>query len=136
MEDSSMTTYTKDPRIDQYIHALPDWQQHICRRVRDLVHTADSEVIETVKFTNRPYFTLNGNICALLASKDHVNVFIYDPIAPDPEGIINQGHGNKTARAIQIRQDEEVNEPALLNLFKAVIANNHAGGWRKLKTSK
>ena len=95
-----------------------------------------SEVIETVKFTNRPYFTLEGNICALLAAKDHVNVFIYDPIAPDPEGIINQGHDNKTARAIQIRQGEDVDEPALLNLFKAVIANNRAGGWRKLKTSK
>jgi hypothetical protein len=38
----------------------------------------------------------------LLAAKDHVNVFIYDPIAPDPEGIINQGHNNKTARSIQI----------------------------------
>ena len=131
-----MSTYATDPRIDQYINLLPDWQQQICRRVRDLVHAADPEVVETVKFTNRPYFTLKGNICALLVAKDHVNVFIYDPIAPDPEGIINQGQGNKTARAIQIRQGEVVNEPALLNLFKAVIANNRVGGWRKLKTSK
>src|SRR5664279_4863747 len=136
MEYDPMNTYATDPRIDQYINPLPDWQQQICRRVRDLVHAADPEVVETVKFTNRPYFTLNGNICALLAAKDRVNVFIYDPIAPDPEGIINQGHDNKTARAIQIRQGEVINAPALLNLFKAVIANNRAGGWRKLKTSK
>ena len=129
-------TPTTDPRIDQYIKTLPDWQQHICRQVRGLVHAADPNVVETIKFTNRPYFTLNGNICALLAAKDHVNVFIYDPIASDPEAIINQGHGNKTARAIQIRQGEVVNERALLNLFKAVIANNRAGGWRKLKTSQ
>ena len=82
------------------------------------------------------YFTLDGNICALLGAKDHVNVFIYDPIAPDPEGIINQGQGNLTARAIQVRQGETINERALLNLFKAVIANNRAGGWRKLKDSR
>jgi hypothetical protein len=131
-----MTTYTTDPRIDQYIAALPDWQQQICNQVRDLVHAADPDVTETIKFTNRPYFTLDGNICALLAAKDHVNVFIYDPIAPDPEGIINQGQDNKTARSMQVRQGDEINETALVNLFKAVIANNRAGGWRKLKTQK
>ncbi len=127
-----MSTYRPDLRIDEYIATLPDWQKAICRRVRELVHAADADVAETIKRTNRPYFTLDGNICALLAAKDHVNIFIYDPIAPDPEGIINQGQGNKTARAIQIRQGDTLNERALLNLFKAVIANNRAGGWRKL----
>lgn len=122
----------KEPRVDQYIVGLPDWQQTICQTVRSIIHKADPEVRETIKFTNRPYFELNGNVCALLAAKDHVNVFIYDPIAPDPEGIINQGKGNKTARAIQIYKNDRINEPALLNLLKAVIANNRAGGWRKL----
>ncbi len=131
-----MTTYQTDPRVDGYINSLPDWQQDICRRVRDLVHAADPEVIETIKRTNRPYFTLQGNICALLAAKDHVNIFIYDPIAPDPEGIINQGQGNLTARAIQVREGETINERALLNLFKAVIANNRAGGWRKIQGNR
>ncbi len=131
-----MSTYHTDSRVDDYINALPSWQQDICRQVRDLVHAADSNVTETIKRTNRPYFTLNGNICALLAAKDHINVFIYDPIAPDPEGIINQGQGNLTARAIQVRQGETINERALLNLFKAVIANNRTGGWRKVKASR
>ena len=128
-----MSTYHTDPRVDHYINTLLDWQQDICRRVRDFVHAADPDVTETIKRTNRPYFTLDGNICALLAAKDHINVFIYDPIAPDPEGIINQGQGNLTARAIQVRQGETINERALLNLFKAVIANNRDGGWRKLR---
>jgi hypothetical protein len=75
---------------------------------------------------------LDGNICALLAAKEHVNVFIYDPIAPDPAGIINQGHGNLTARSVQIRRGEPINKRALINLFRAVIANNRAGGWRKI----
>ena len=33
-----MSTYATDPRVDDYITALPDWQQDICRSVRDLVH--------------------------------------------------------------------------------------------------
>ena len=127
-----MTTYHTDPRVEQYIDSLPEWQQDICRRVRELVHAADPGVAETIKRTNRPYFTLDGNICALLAVKDHINVFIYDPIAPDPEGIINQGQGNLTARAIQIYQGDTIDERALVSLFKAVVANNRAGGWRKI----
>jgi hypothetical protein len=122
-----------DPRVDDYIATLPGWQQALASRVRDLVHAADPEVVETIKRTDRPYFTLNGNICALLGAKDHLTVFIYDPIAPDPDGIINQGQGNATARAIQIRRGDTLNEQALLNLFRAVIANNRAGGWRKIR---
>ena len=131
-----MNTYHTDARVDQYINTLPGWQQEICRRVREMAHAADPDVTETIKRTNRPYFLLDGNICALLGAKDHVNVFIYDPIAPDPEGIINQGQGNRTARAIQIRQGDTINERALLNLFKTVIANNRAGGWRKLQVGR
>jgi hypothetical protein len=127
-------TYDRDPRVDAYIEALPGWQQAICREVRDLVHTADPEVSETVKFTNRPYFVLQGNICALLAAKDHVNVFLYDGgIVPDPDGIITGGHDNETARTVAVHEGGTVNGPALLAMFTQIIANNRAGGWRKLK---
>jgi hypothetical protein len=127
-------TYTADPRVDAYIGALPNWQQDICREVRDLVHAADPRVIETIKFTNRPYFVLERNICALLAAKDHVNVFLYDGgIVPDPEGIITGGHDNQTGRTVAIRQGQAINTSALKAIFKQIIANNRAGGWRKLK---
>ena len=126
-------TYIADPRVDAYIDALPSWQQAICREVRDMIHAADPDVSETIKRTNRPYFVLVGNICALLAAKNHVNIFIYDPLAPDPEGIINQGHDNQTARAIQVRQGETVNKQAFITLIQAVVANNRAGGWRTVK---
>ena len=126
--------YEKDPRVDAYIDALPEWQQEICRRVRDLVHAADPEVTETIKRTRQPYFVLDGNICALLAAKDHVNVFLYDgAIVPDPEGIITAGHENQTARTVAFREGEPINETALLAMFRQIIANNRAGGWRKLK---
>ena len=127
-------TYQTDPRVDAYIGALPGWQQAICRQVRDLVHAADPEVTETVKRRVQPYFVLQGNICALLAARDHVNVFLYDgAIVPDPDGIITAGHGNSTARTVAVRQGEVINAPALAAMFRQIIANNRAGGWRKLK---
>ena len=51
-------------RIDEYIHSLPEWQQRICTKVRELVHAADADIVEEIKFTNRPYFTHKGNVCA------------------------------------------------------------------------
>ena len=123
-----------DARVDAYIDALPGWQQAICRKVRELVHAADPEVTETIKRTSQPYFVLQGNICALLAAKDHVNIFLYDGgIVPDPEDIITGGHDNKTARTVAVRRGETINELALTAVFKAIIDNNRAGGWRKVK---
>jgi hypothetical protein len=127
-------SYVRDPRVDAYIDLLPDWQQAICRQVRDLVHAADPEIVETIKFRDRPYFVLDGNVCALLAARNHVNVFLYDgAIVPDPEHIITAGHENSTARQISIRQGDAINAPALTAMLRQIVANNRAGGWRKLK---
>jgi hypothetical protein len=125
---------TRDPRVDAYIDSLPVWQQAICREVRELVHGADRQVAETIKFRDRPYFVLQGNVCALLAAKDHVNVFLYDgAIVPDPRNIITGGHDNETARTVAVREGETINASALSAMLKQIIANNRAGGWRKLK---
>jgi hypothetical protein len=127
-------TYAADPRVDAYIAGLPGWQQDICREVRDLVHAADPEVTETIKRTRQPYFVLDGNVCALLATKDHVNVFLYDgAIVPDPDGIITAGHDNKTARTMALYEGEAINAGAFTTMIRQIIANNRAGGWRKLK---
>ncbi len=128
-----MTART-DPRVDAYIDALPVWQQAICREVRAIVHAADPEVVETIKRRVQPYFVLEGNVCALLATKRHVDVFLYDGgIVPDPAGIITDGHGNSTARQIKIREGEAIDAPALQAMLAQIIADNRAGGWRKLK---
>jgi hypothetical protein len=127
----------RDPRVDEYIEGLPQWQQAICREVREIVHSADREVEETIKRRVRPYFVLDGNVCALLAAKRHVCVFLYDGgIVPDPDGIITRGHENKTARQININEGEEINADALREIFRQIIANNRAGGWRTVKQSK
>jgi hypothetical protein len=130
-------TYIADPRVDAYIDALSDWQQAIYCEVRELIHAVDQDVTETIKRTNRPYFVLQGNICALLTAKDHVNIFLYDgAIVPDPEGVFTGGHCNKTARTVAVRQGETSNKHALTAMFKQIIANNRAGGWRKLKRER
>jgi hypothetical protein len=127
-------TYAADPRVDAYIDGLLPWQQAICRELRELVHAADPEVSETIKRTNRPYFVLDGNVCALLAARDHVNLFLYDgAIVPDPAGVITAGHGNSTARTVAVRAGETVNAEALTTMLRQIIANNRAGGWRALK---
>jgi hypothetical protein len=131
-----MTADARDPRVAEYIAQLPDWQQDICYQLRDLIHAADPEVVETIKRTVQPYFVLEGNVCALLAAKDHVNLFLYDGgIVPDPEGIITAGHANKTARTVSFREGEQIKARPLTAMLRKIIANNRAGGWRKLKTA-
>jgi hypothetical protein len=132
-----MAAYDVDPRVDAYIDPLPAWQRAICQEVRELVHEADPEVVETIKRTVQPYFVLEGNICALLATKDHVNVFLYDGgITSDPDGIITGGHGNETGRMIAFYEGGVVPAGPLLAMFREIIANNRAGGWRKLKAAR
>jgi hypothetical protein len=134
---SGPPVYDGDPRVDDYIDALPPWQQQLCRRLRDLIHAADSDVNETIKRSVQPYFVLEGNVCALLAANEHVNLFLYDGgIVPDPEGVITGGHENKTARMISFREHEPVNAAAITAILRQIIAINRAGGWRKLKSSQ
>lgn len=128
-----MTAYVRDPRVDDYINALPDWQQAICREVRDLVHGADSEIVETIKRSVQPSFVRQGNIAALLAKKDHVNLFLYDPLVADPDGIITAGHANKTGRQISIYLGDAINSRALTAMLREIIEHDRAGGWRNVQ---
>jgi hypothetical protein len=124
----------RDPRVDAYLDGAPDWQREIMARVRDLLHEADPDIEETIKRTVQPYFVLQGNVAAFLKAKDHVTVFLYDGgLAPDPHRIITGGHGNETGRMIAIRQGDPIDDQAIVALFRSIIANNRAGGWRKLK---
>ncbi len=123
----------RDPRVEAWIDALPPWQRDVLRRLRDLIHEAEPAIVETIKRTTQPYFVLDGNVCAFLAARDHVNVFLYDGgIVPDPAGIITGGHGNATARTISLREGGELDEHAFVEMIRAIVANNRAGGWRKL----
>ncbi len=129
--------YPVDPRVDDYIRALPQWQQDICQQVRELVHAVDPEITETIKRTVQPYFVCHGNVCALLAAKTHVNVFLYDGgIVPDPDGIITAGHQNTTARTVAVREGGVVPAAPLAEMVRRIVADNRAGGWRRIKAAR
>ncbi len=134
---SARPAYVRDSRVDDYIKPLPGWQQELCRQLRDLIHAADPEIAETIKRTVQPYFVLEGNVCALLAAKDHVNLFLYDrAIVPDPEGIITGGHHNKAARMISFYEGYAIRARPLTTMLKQIIANNRARGPQKPKSSE
>jgi len=122
--------------VDAFIDALPPWQARLCQELRELIHDADAQVAETIKRTDRPYFVLEGNVCALQAASSHVNLFLYDgAIVPDPEGLITGGHENKTARTIAFHEGDPIRKRPLKAMLMQIIANNRAGGWRKLKSN-
>lgn len=120
------------PGVDAYIAKLPEWQQSICEQLREIVWATDPEIEETIKRTVQPYFVLEGNVCALLATKDHVNLFLYDPTVSDPVGVINQGHDNLTARSIQVYEDDEIDRDAITGILAEIVEHNRQGGWRRL----
>ncbi len=123
-----------DPRVDDYLDGLPDWQRATLHQVREVLGRTDPAMTETIKRTVQPYFVLEGNVAAFLAARDHVNVFVYDGgIVPDPHGLVTAGQENKTARTIAFREGDVVPEEALLEFFRRLVADNRAGGWRKLK---
>jgi hypothetical protein len=123
-----------DPRVDDYLERLPDWQRETLQRVRDLLHEADPEMTETIKRTVQPYFMLEGNVAAFLAARDHVNVFVYDGgLVPDPHGLITAGRTNSTARTIGFRKGDVVQTEPMLEFFRHLVADNRAGGWRRLR---
>jgi hypothetical protein len=130
-------TNERDPRVDSYIDGLPDWQRRVCAELRDLILAADLEMSETVKRKVRPYFVLDGTVCALLATRDHVNLFLYDgAIVPDPDGLITGGHDNETARTIAFYEGDPVPAAALTTMLRQIVANNRAGGWRRIKAER
>ena len=52
---------------------------------------------------------------------------------PDPDGLITGGHDNQTGRTVAIYEGETPNAAGLRAMFEHIIANNRAGGWRKLE---
>ena len=123
----------RDPRVDAYLAPLPAWQRDLFLEMRDVLHEADPEIEETIKRSVQPYFVLHGNVAAFLAARDHVTVFLYDPLVDDPHGVITAGHGNSTGRQISLKQGETLNQPALLRMFRQIVEHNRAGGWRRLQ---
>jgi hypothetical protein len=123
----------RHPRVTASIDAFPGWQAELGRRVRELVHEAAPEILEEVRYGNRPYFLSHGVVCAMQATKDHLSIFLYEGgLAPDPRGIITDGFDNATGRTIKLFDEGALDEAAFLELIRWIALTNRAGGWRRL----
>lgn len=119
-------------RIDGRIAELADWRGSMLARVRALIHEADPEIVEEWKWRGVPVWSHAGIVCTGETYKSVVKLtFAKGASLPDPGGLFNSSlHGN-VRRAIDLREGEALNEPALKELVWAAIALNVEGGVKR-----
>lgn len=111
--------------IDERIKELGDWRGKTLAKVRALIHAADPEIVEEWKWMGTPVFSHGGIVCTGETYKSVVKLtFAKGATLPDPSGLFNSSLDGNVRRAIDIHQDEKVNEAALKNLVRAAVALN------------
>jgi len=119
--------------IDERIEELGDWRGKMLAKIRDLIKEADPDVVEEwkwVKPTNPgvPVWSNTGIVCTGETYKDKVKLtFAKGASLPDPSGLFNSSLEGNTRRAIDIHEDDVIDEEALKALIRAAVALN---GWR------
>lgn len=120
-------TVTQNPSelIDARIAELDDWRGQTLARVRALVHQADPEIVEEWKWRGVPTWYHDGIVCTGETYKQVVKMtFAKGASLPDPAGLFNSSLGGNVRRAIDIREGEQLDEAALLDLLRAAVALN------------
>lgn len=122
---------TPSARIDARIASLTDWRGAVLARMRALIHEADPEVVEAVKWakpTNPagvPTWEHGGILCTGEVYKAYVKfTFAHGAALADPAGLFNAGFGGGTRRAIDVREGEAVDAKAFKALVRAAVAHN------------
>ena len=116
--------------IDKKIKELGDWRGPMLAQVRALIHEADPEIVEEWKWVKptspgTPVFSRGGIICTGETYKSVVKLtFAKGASLPDPAGLFNSSLEGNVRRAIDIREGETVNAPALKALIRAAVALN------------
>jgi hypothetical protein len=119
--------------IDERINELPDWRGKTLAKVRQLIKAADPEIVEEwkwVKPTNpgTPVWSHNGGICTGESYKNVVKLTFFKGAAlNDPSGLFNSSLGGNVRRAIDIREDDQIDEAALKRLISEAVALNLEG---------
>ena len=119
--------------IDGKIAQLADWRGETLARVRRLIHEADPEVVETVKWRKPsnpagvPTWSHGGMICTGETYKDKVKLtFAHGAALADPAGLFNASLDGNTRRAIDLHDGDRIDETAFKALIRAAIALNTA----------
>lgn len=111
--------------IDARIEELGDWRGETLARVRDLVKQADPDVVEEWKWRGVPTWYHDGMICTGETYKNAVKMtFAKGASLEDPSGLFNASLEGNTRRAIDFREDDEIDEQALVELIRAAVALN------------
>jgi len=113
--------------IDARIEELGDWRGETLAHVRSLIKEADPEIVEEWKWRN-PVWSHDGIVCTGEAYKDKVKMtFAKGASLEDPAGLFNSSLGGATRRAIDVHEDEEIDEAALKDLIREAVALNTSG---------
>ncbi len=128
-----MTDPTPSERIDARLADLGDWRGATLARLRRLIHEADSQVEETVKWVKQtnphgvPVWEHAGILCTGEVYKGYVKLtFANGAALPDPAGLFNAGLDGGTRRAIDLKEGEDVDPAAFRTLIEAAVAHNLA----------
>jgi len=114
--------------IDEKINALGDWRGAMLAKVREVIRAADPEIVEEWKWRGTPVFSHGGIVCTGETYKSVVKLtFAKGAALKDPAGLFNSSLEGNVRRAIDIREDEKVNVPALKDLIREAVALNLKG---------
>ncbi|WP_312798582.1 DUF1801 domain-containing protein [Tianweitania sp.] len=120
--------------IDARIKELADWRGQTLARIRALIHAADPQVEETWKWRGVPVWEHAGILCTGETYKAVVKLtFAKGAALADPTGLFNSSLVGKVRRAIDIGQEDVLDEDAFKELIRAAIALNMSGGAAKRK---
>lgn len=115
----------KSALIDERIHDLGDWRGETLATVRAIIHEADPEVVEEIKWRGTPCWSHDGLICTGETYKSVVKLtFAKGAALKDPKGLFNSSLEGNLRRAIDIREGEKINPTALKALIRAAVALN------------
>jgi len=115
--------------IDARIRELGDWRGDVLSRVRDLIQQADPEVIEEWKWRGVPVWSHDGMICTGETYKNYVKLtFAKGASLDDPAGLFNASLEGNVRRAIDIHEEDELDERAFTGLIRAAVDLNQSKG--------
>ena len=114
-------------KITKRIQELGDWRGETLAQVRELIHAADSDIQEEWKWRGVPVWSHDGIVCTGESYKEVVKLtFARGAALKDPKKLFNSSLEGNTRRAIDLREGEKINEPALKHLVRAAVAANSA----------
>ena len=129
--------------IDQKIKGLGDWRGKTLAKVREIIHKADPEIVEELKWAKAtspgvPVWSHGGIVCTGETYKRVVKLtFAKGASLKDPSGLFNSSLEGNVRRAIDIHEGDTINEAALTDLIRAAVALNleHKGGGKPKRKS-